>query len=59
MPVGGSSANLGKNQKTDEKVDNDRSIWSNCDEDTINSVYGDKFHPFAENGEFSDSKFKS
>ncbi|EXF82722.1 hypothetical protein CFIO01_09861 [Colletotrichum fioriniae PJ7] len=40
--------------KTDEKVDNDRSIWSNCDEDTINSVYGDKFHPFAENGEFSD-----
>ncbi|KAG7054835.1 FAD binding monooxygenase [Colletotrichum scovillei] len=40
--------------KTDEKVDNDRSIWSNCDEDTINSVYGDKFHPFAEKGEFSD-----
>ncbi|KAK1715703.1 hypothetical protein BDP67DRAFT_510685 [Colletotrichum lupini] len=40
--------------KTDEKVDNDRSIWSNCDEDTINSVYGDKFHPFAEKGEFRD-----
>ncbi|KAK1725393.1 FAD binding monooxygenase [Colletotrichum acutatum] len=40
--------------KSDEEVDNDRSIWSNCDEDTINSVYGDKFHPFAEKGEFSD-----
>ncbi|OHE92886.1 hypothetical protein CORC01_11828 [Colletotrichum orchidophilum] len=41
-------------KKTDDKVDNDRSVWSSCDEDTIKSVYGDKFHPFAEKGEFGD-----
>jgi len=33
----------------------DRSVWKGVNRDTINSVYGDHFHPFAKTGRFRDS----
>lgn len=36
--------------KTKDAVPTDRSVWKNCDENTINDVYGDEFHPFSESG---------
>lgn len=36
-----------------EKVD--RSVWANTTPSMVNDVYGKRFHPFAESGEFRDS----
>ncbi|KAL2758019.1 hypothetical protein ACRALDRAFT_1068469 [Sodiomyces alcalophilus JCM 7366] len=40
--------------KTDDAVPTDRSVWANCTEDTINKVYGEGFHPFAESGKMGE-----
>ncbi|KAK8185158.1 FAD binding monooxygenase [Phyllosticta capitalensis] len=40
-------------------VRSDRSVWENTTLDTINDVYGKKFHPFAEHGRFEEIVNKS
>ncbi|KAL2001852.1 hypothetical protein VTN02DRAFT_1117 [Thermoascus thermophilus] len=37
----------------------DRSVWKGVDRETISSVYGDHFHPFAKTGHFRDIVDKS
>ncbi|ERF71506.1 hypothetical protein EPUS_00495 [Endocarpon pusillum Z07020] len=36
-----------------------RSVWANVTPDMVNDAYGEKFHPFAESGEFKDIVDKS
>ncbi|KAI1812327.1 putative monooxygenase [Poronia punctata] len=41
-------------KKADSTAARDRSVWSNTTPEMITDVYGDKFHPFAEKGKFSE-----
>ncbi|KAJ3579185.1 hypothetical protein NPX13_g1380 [Xylaria arbuscula] len=43
------------NQKADSAEAEDRSVWAHATPETITSAYGDKFHPFAEKGRFSET----
>jgi hypothetical protein len=43
-------------QREDSAINQDRSVWSNTTPEMITDVYGEKFHPFAEKGKFSESK---
>ncbi|KAM0333320.1 hypothetical protein ACHAQA_001981 [Verticillium albo-atrum] len=40
--------------KSSQAVPSDRSVWGQCTRDTINEVYGDEYHPFAESGKVSE-----
>ncbi|KAI1365302.1 hypothetical protein F5Y08DRAFT_304570 [Xylaria arbuscula] len=41
-------------KKADSAEAEDRSVWAHATPETITSAYGDKFHPFAEKGRFSE-----
>ena len=44
--------------KADSAEAEDRSVWAHATPGTITSMYGDKSHPFAEKGRFSESKLR-